>query len=72
MTRRFYFRATAAAASVFVLSFAAVALTDPLPHQSMCTVRAPTSRMTRRAQAFQDICVRLYAGRGGDAVRDGS
>ena len=31
MTRRFYFRATAAAASVFVLSFAAVALTDPLP-----------------------------------------
>lgn len=47
-------------------------LTDPLPHQSMCTVRAPTSRMTRRAQAFQDICVRLYAGRGGDAVRDGS
>ena len=31
MTRRYYLRATAIAASVFVLSFAAVALTDPLP-----------------------------------------
>ena len=31
MTRRFYLRATALAAAAFVLSFAAVALTDPLP-----------------------------------------
>ena len=31
MTRRFYLRATASVASAFVLSFAAIALTDPLP-----------------------------------------
>ena len=31
MTRRFYLRATAAAASAFVLSFAAIAFTDPVP-----------------------------------------
>lgn len=31
MTRRFYLRATAFTASAFVLSFAAIALTDPLP-----------------------------------------
>ncbi|MBK6413968.1 S26 family signal peptidase [Sphingopyxis sp.] len=31
MTRQFYLRATAFAASAFVLSFAAIALTDPLP-----------------------------------------
>lgn len=47
-------------------------LTDVLPHQTMSTVRAPTSRMTRRCQAFQDICVRLYSGRGGAAVRAAS
>ncbi len=39
-------------------------LTDDLPEQHMCTVRAPTSRLTRRCQAFQDICVRLYSPRG--------
>jgi DNA-binding transcriptional LysR family regulator len=39
-------------------------LTDELPQQCMCTVRAPASRMTRRCQAFQDICVRLYSKRG--------
>jgi DNA-binding transcriptional LysR family regulator len=43
-------------------------LTDALPHPTMCTVRAQTSRMTRRCQAFQDICVRLYSGRA-EAVR---
>ena len=47
-------------------------LADAVPHQTMCTVRAPTSRMTRRCQAFQDICVRLYSGRGGAAVRAAS
>jgi conjugative transfer signal peptidase TraF len=31
MTRRFYVRATAVAASAFSLSFAAIAVTDPLP-----------------------------------------
>ena len=46
-------------------------LTDAIPHQTMCTVRAQTSRMTRRCQAFQDICVRLYSGRA-DAVRAAS
>lgn len=38
-------------------------LTDALPEQSMCTVRAPASRMTRRCQAFQDICVQLFSKR---------
>ena len=31
MTRRFYVRATTIAASVFAISFAAIAITDPLP-----------------------------------------
>lgn len=39
-------------------------LTDALPEQNMCTVRAPTARMTRRCQAFQDICVQIFSKRG--------
>lgn len=39
-------------------------LTDALPEQSMCTVRAPTTRMTRRAKAFQSICLQLYGRQG--------
>ena len=39
-------------------------LADDVPKQHMCTVRAPTSRLTRRCQTFQDICVRLYSPRG--------
>ncbi|WP_347309920.1 LysR substrate-binding domain-containing protein [Defluviimonas sp. SAOS-178_SWC] len=39
-------------------------LTDELPMQHMCTVRAPTSRLTRRCQTFQDICVKLYSPKG--------
>ncbi|MCC7282540.1 MAG: LysR family transcriptional regulator [Acetobacteraceae bacterium] len=44
------------------------ALTDELPRQSMCTVRAAGSRATRRANAFQEICVELFSGRS-DPVR---
>jgi hypothetical protein len=36
---------------------------DVLPEHNMCTVRAATTRMTRRASAFQEICVNLYARR---------
>ncbi|MCC6304805.1 MAG: transcriptional regulator, partial [Rhodobacteraceae bacterium] len=42
-------------------------LADPLPRHSMCTVRAPAARMTRRCQVFQEICVRLYSPRAAPA-----
>jgi len=41
MTRQFYLRATAFAASAFVLSFAAIALTDP--NRSASIVYSPTA-----------------------------
>lgn len=42
-------------------------LSDDLPEQHVCTVRAATARMTRRCVAFQDICVRLFSGQKGAA-----
>lgn len=40
-------------------------LKDDLPEHNVCTVRAPTTRMTRRCSAFQEICVRLFSDRTG-------
>lgn len=38
-------------------------LTDDLPEHNVCTVRAATTRVTRRCIAFQEICVRLFTKR---------
>lgn len=38
-------------------------LSDKVPILETCTIRAPTSRTTRRSQAFQDICVQLLSNR---------
>lgn len=37
-------------------------LSDDLPEHNVCTVRAGATRMTRRCAAFQQICLRLFAG----------
>lgn len=36
-------------------------LVDAVPSLDICTIRAPTSRTTRRCRAFQDMCVRLLS-----------
>jgi len=38
-------------------------LSDKLPVLETCIIRAPTSRATRRSQAFQDICIQLMSKR---------
>ena len=38
----------------------AVPLSDDVPEQNMCTVRAPGSRATRRSKEFQRICKQLF------------
>ncbi|MCL4764968.1 MAG: LysR family transcriptional regulator [Hyphomicrobiaceae bacterium] len=38
-------------------------ISDKVPVLETCTIRAPTSRTTRRSQAFQDICVQLMSNR---------
>lgn len=35
-------------------------LSDNIPVLDMCTIRTPSSRMTRRCRAFQDVCVQLF------------
>lgn len=42
-------------------------IADEVPVLEMCTIRARTSRATRRCQAFQDICARLLSHRAREA-----